>query len=174
MAATWRKLAYEDDVVTKALFDANSILAAVDDNTPAAVAVAEQQVVGRITGGNIKGLSIAEILTLINVTAGAQPTNATTVEAANAVMITDYTAKGDLMSANAANSPMILGIGTNGQVLTVLTSEATGLVWGDAAAAAGGTIPNYADAAARPVAPALGDLIFQVDELAYYGCTVIA
>ena len=173
MAATWRKLAYEDDVVTKALFDANSILAAVDDNTPAAVAVAEQQVVGRITGGNIKGLSIAEILTLINVTAGAQPTNATTVEAANAVMITDYTAKGDLMSASAANSPAILGIGTNGQVLKVLTSEATGLVWGDAAAA-GGTIPNYADAAARPAAPALGDLIFQVDELAYYGCTVIA
>ena len=172
MAATWRKLAYEDDVVTKALFDANSILAAVDDNTPAAVAVAEQQVVGRITGGNIKGLSIAEILTLINVTAGAQPTNATTVEAANAVMITDYTAKGDLMSANAANSPMILGIGTNGQVLKVLTSEATGLVWGDDAA--GGTIPNYANLAARPAAPALGDLIFQVDELAYYGCTVIA
>ncbi|MBN2437975.1 MAG: hypothetical protein JXL20_05170 [Deltaproteobacteria bacterium] len=51
--------------VQSATFDANTILAANADNTPAAVTIAEQQVVGRITGGNIKGLSIAEIRTLI-------------------------------------------------------------------------------------------------------------
>ena len=53
------------DYVAKALFDANTILSATTDNTPAATTIAEQQVVGRITGGAIKGLSITELKTLI-------------------------------------------------------------------------------------------------------------
>lgn len=44
--------------VPKSLFDAQSILAATADNTPAAVTVAEQTVVGRVTGGNIDDLTI--------------------------------------------------------------------------------------------------------------------
>lgn len=44
--------------VTKALFDANTILAANSDNTPAAVTIDQQRVVGRVTGGNIAGLTI--------------------------------------------------------------------------------------------------------------------
>jgi len=44
--------------VPKALFDAQSILAATADNTPAAVTVAEQRVVGRLTGGNIDDITI--------------------------------------------------------------------------------------------------------------------
>ena len=54
-----------DDVVLKETFDANTVLAADSDNTPAALAVAEDTVVGRITGGNIddiKGPSVAEVL----------------------------------------------------------------------------------------------------------------
>jgi len=51
--------------VSKSLFDANTIIAANADDTPAAVTIAEQQVVGRITSGNIKGLSIAELQTLL-------------------------------------------------------------------------------------------------------------
>jgi hypothetical protein len=47
--------------VTKALFDANTILAAMSDNTPAAVAVAEQRILGRKTGGNIAALTAAEV-----------------------------------------------------------------------------------------------------------------
>ena len=47
--------------VTKALFDANTILAANTDNTPAAVTVAEQRIVGRKTGGNITALTAAEV-----------------------------------------------------------------------------------------------------------------
>lgn len=58
MAVTWKKVAYEDDVVTKALFDAQSILSATGDDTPAALVVAEQEVVGRLTGGNVDGISI--------------------------------------------------------------------------------------------------------------------
>lgn len=46
--------------VQKSLFDAHTILAANTDNTPAAVTVAEQRIVGRITGGNIDDLTAAQ------------------------------------------------------------------------------------------------------------------
>ena len=65
MPATWKKLAFEDDAVLKSLFDAQTILAATADNTPAAVVVAEQTVVGRITGGNVAALTAAQIKTLL-------------------------------------------------------------------------------------------------------------
>jgi hypothetical protein len=55
------------DYVTKALYDAYTILMATADNTPTAITIAEQQVIGRITSGAIKGLSVAELQTLINV-----------------------------------------------------------------------------------------------------------
>lgn len=38
-------------------------------------------------------------------------------------------AKGDIISASADNTPLILGVGTNGQVLTAASGEATGLIW---------------------------------------------
>lgn len=139
MAVTWKKLAYEDDVVTKALFDAQTILAATSDNTPAAVTVAEQTLVGRITAGNIAALTGAQVRTLLNVEDGADVTDATNVNAAGAVMDTDFTAKGNLMSASAASTPAVLAVGTNGQVLQALSTEATGLVW-----AAGGTPDAHA------------------------------
>lgn len=58
MAETWKKLAYEDDVILKTLFDAQSVLAATADDTPAALVVAEQELVGRITGGDVDGIAI--------------------------------------------------------------------------------------------------------------------
>ena len=47
-----------DAKVPNSLFDANSILAATTDNTPAAVTVAEQTVVCRLTGGAIDDIAI--------------------------------------------------------------------------------------------------------------------
>ena len=44
--------------VPKALFDAQSVLAATADNTPAALVVAEQEVVGRLTGANVDGIAL--------------------------------------------------------------------------------------------------------------------
>lgn len=58
MAVTWKKVAYEDDVVTKALFDAHSVLYATTDNTPAALTVTEQTLVGRLTSGNISAVAM--------------------------------------------------------------------------------------------------------------------
>jgi len=40
------------------IFDANTILAANTDNTPTARTIAEQEVIGRLTGGNIGGITI--------------------------------------------------------------------------------------------------------------------
>jgi len=65
MAVTWRKLAYEDDVILKSLFDAHTILYATSDNTPVALSVTEQTVVGRITSGNIIALSVAQLQALL-------------------------------------------------------------------------------------------------------------
>lgn len=74
MAVTWKKLAYEDDVVTKALFDAHSILIAVSDDTPVKLDVAASRIVGRASSGNIVALDKAGVLTIINVADGADVT----------------------------------------------------------------------------------------------------
>ena len=71
-------------------FDANSILASDADDSPTVRTIAVQQIVGRITAGNIKGLTAAEVLTLIGVTAGADPT------AANETSHADVLVDGDV------------------------------------------------------------------------------
>ena len=52
--------------VPAATYDAHSILAATTDNTPAAVTVAEQRLVGRITGGNIDDLTPATVVGMLS------------------------------------------------------------------------------------------------------------
>lgn len=71
MAATWSKLAYEDDVMLNTVADANSVLYAVSDDTPAALAMAASTMVARLAAGNVVAATVAEILTLLNVAAGA-------------------------------------------------------------------------------------------------------
>jgi hypothetical protein len=46
-------------------YNANTILAATSDDTPVALTVAEQTLIGRITGGNIDDLSITQVKTLL-------------------------------------------------------------------------------------------------------------
>jgi hypothetical protein len=58
------------------------------------------------------------------------------------ILQTFVNAKGDLISATANDTPSILSLGTNGQVLTVDTTTATGLKW---AAAPGGAKYDYYD-----------------------------
>jgi len=52
-------------VVHNSLFDANTILAANTDDTPAALTVAEQRIVGRMTAGNIASLTAAQVRTML-------------------------------------------------------------------------------------------------------------
>lgn len=57
--------------VTKALFNAHTILMAVSDNTPTALTVAASRIVGRKSSGNIAALTGAEIMALLSGKAGA-------------------------------------------------------------------------------------------------------
>ena len=71
MALTWRKLAYEADVMLNTVADANSVLYAVSDNTPAALAMAASRIVARLAAGDVVAATTTEIRTLINVAEGA-------------------------------------------------------------------------------------------------------
>jgi len=120
-------------------YNANTILAATADNTPSALTVTEQTLVGRITSGDIAALSATQVRTLLNVEDGADVTDTTNVNAAGAVMDTDFTAKGTLISASAESTPAFLAPSTNGLVLTLDSGEATGLKWSAPAPAAHAT-----------------------------------
>jgi hypothetical protein len=71
----------------------------------------------------------------------------------NAIQNAIVDAKGDLISATAADTPARLAVGTNGQILTADSTTATGLKWATAATASSGltfitrsTISNVASA----------------------------
>jgi hypothetical protein len=95
--------------VMEADFNANTILAATSDDTPAALTVAEQTIVGRITSGNIDALTATEVRTLINVEDGADVTDATNVDAAGAVMEADYNAN-TILAATSDDTPVALTV----------------------------------------------------------------
>ncbi len=59
------------EITSHDLFDANTILKADSNNTPAALTVAEQTLVGRITAGVITALTATQVRTLLNVADGA-------------------------------------------------------------------------------------------------------
>ncbi len=61
-----------DTFLTKATYDANSIVKSDTDNTPIVLTVAEQTLVGRKTGGNIDDLSASDVRTILNVADGAE------------------------------------------------------------------------------------------------------
>lgn len=95
--------------VANALFDANTILAADSDDTPAALTVPVQTLVGRITAGNIDALTATEVRTLLNVEDGADVTDATNVNAAGAVMEADYDAN-TILAATSDDTPAALTV----------------------------------------------------------------
>ena len=77
-------------------------------------------------GTTITGLTaltasdVAEVVTF-------NPSNIITTDA---VLSTDFTAKGDIISASAASTPIRLPVGTNGQVLKANSATTSGLEWG--------------------------------------------
>lgn len=64
--------------VTKALYDANTILAATTDNTPAALTVPAASIVGRESSGNIKAMTAAEAKGVLGLADAALKTAANT------------------------------------------------------------------------------------------------
>lgn len=61
--------------VTKALYDAHTILYATTNDTPVALTIGEQTLVGRITSGNIAALTAAQIMGILWQTAPATKTS---------------------------------------------------------------------------------------------------
>lgn len=49
--------------------------------------------------------------------------------AADAVLDSTFTTKGDIVAASGANTPIRVGVGTNGQVLTASSGAAAGVAW---------------------------------------------
>lgn len=64
----------------------------------------------------------------------------------NAIQNAIVDAKGDLISATAADTPARLAVGTNGQVLTVDSTTATGLKWATPSAGGGGKVLQVVNA----------------------------
>ena len=151
MALTWKKLAYEEDVVTKALFDANTILAATGDDTPAAITIAEEQIVGRITAGDIKGMTATEVRTMISVADGANVTgdNAPKAHAAS-------------HKDGAADEILLHELGEPTSAVDMNEQQLEDVI-----------IHTVADAAALAALtnPTIGKFAFQTDTLAAYICT---
>lgn len=130
----WNEIALTANVVEKSLFDAQTILAAVSDNTPVAVTVAEQTMVGRITAGNITALTPAQIRTLLNVEDNADVTDTANVTAAGAVMASTLTTKGDIFVATGASTVVRLAVGSDTDVLTANSAQTEGIEWAAAGA----------------------------------------
>ncbi len=89
-------------------YNANTILAATTDNTPVALTIAEQRIIGRKTGGNITDLANAEIMAILSggaaadfsmnskkITSLATPTDDT--DAATKLYVDDIIATNDAM-----------------------------------------------------------------------------
>jgi len=55
-----------DSKIAASLYDANTVLAATADNTPVALTVGEQTLVGRVSGGNIAAIAIDSDLTAVS------------------------------------------------------------------------------------------------------------
>jgi hypothetical protein len=91
-------------------------------------------------GTTITGLTaltasdVAEVVTF-------NPSNILTTDA---ILDTDFTAKGDLISASAASTPIRIPVGTNGQVLKANSATTSGLEWGSDSTYAEPTIGSTA------------------------------
>lgn len=145
--------------MSASLFDANTILKADTDDTPAALTVAEQTLVGRITSGVITALTATQVRTLLNVEDGADVTDATNVNAAGAVMEADFDAN-TILKADSDDTPAALTVAEQrlvgritGGVITALTAAEVRTLINveDGATAGGATAASQAEVDAGTV-----------------------
>lgn len=117
--------------VAKSLYDANSILYATSDNTPAALTIGASTIVGRKATGDIVALTATETRTILNVADGATANaKATGAELDTGTDDTKFaTAKAIKDSHNVPS----VAPGTSGNVLT-----SNGTDWTSAAPSGGG------------------------------------
>lgn len=85
------------DVVAKSLFNAQTILIAVSNNTPVALTVAEQRLIGRKTGGNITALAGVDALLAMGISASVVELNY--VNGVTSAIQTQLGDKGDMFKS---------------------------------------------------------------------------
>lgn len=96
--------------VPNTLYDANTILAATINDTPAALIVGEQTVVGRATGGNIAALAIDNDLSAVSATDDTIPS----AKATKAMGDLKLPLAGGTMTGNLTFTDNTLDIGASG------------------------------------------------------------
>jgi len=131
MAVTWKKLAYEDDVMLNSVADENSVLYATVNDTPAALAMAASTFVARLAAGNIVAATVGEVQTLLNVAAGA-----TANEKATDAELDTGTDDAKFATAKALKDSHNVPSVVPGGATNVMTSDGTD--WTSAAAGAPG------------------------------------
>ncbi len=109
------------DLVPKTLFDADTILKADTDDTPVALTVAEQTLVGRITAGDITGLTAAEVRTLLNVEDGSQANDVDSVFTRTGAVVA---ATGDYAASQVDNDSGVAGAGVDDALDNLDTDKA--------------------------------------------------
>jgi hypothetical protein len=91
------------EILMHELYDANTVLIATSDNTPTALTINEQCILGRKTGGNIAALTASEVLTILDIDGGADVTSAS-VSAVGAVMNSIFD-EGTFLYATSNDTP---------------------------------------------------------------------
>jgi hypothetical protein len=87
-----------------------------------------------------------------------------TTDDTNAIQNAIVDAKGDLISATAADTPARLAVGTNGHVLTADSAEATGLKWAAPGGNIGGAFSVYRTAAQTISGSTITKIQFNTEE----------
>lgn len=112
------------DLVEKATFNANTILKADTDNTPVALTVGEQTLVGRITGGSIAALTPAQVVTLLgslSMAAGQQ-----SITCADSTTVDWSAGSTAYMTFDRDSVALTLSNGVAGQVYRFLVKQSSG------------------------------------------------
>lgn len=110
-------------VIAATLFDAKGdLIVATADDTPARLAVGTNGQILRANSAAATGVEWSD-----------------ETPPADFIAETLVDAKGDLIVGSAADTAARLGVGANGQVLTVDSTQTLGVKWGDPATGSGGT-----------------------------------
>jgi hypothetical protein len=127
-------------------YNAQTILAATSDDTPAALVVGEQTIVGRITGGNIAALTAAQVRTLLGTLDGRSQT----ITCADNVTLDWSAGSSAIMTFDRNAVAMTFSNPVAGQVYRLVVIQGDGsdvITWSTVIKWVGGVVPTLTTAA---------------------------